>query len=328
KHIGPVPIEDKDSIWQRFKAASDAVYARRDAYLQTLQQELNVNLDHKLQIADQVQEFSGFQSDRIKEWNQKTKEILDLQKKWEEVGGLPRAKAKEVNKKFWSAFKHFFSNKNAFFKKLDEEREQNLQLKNELVTRAQELKESTDWESASNALKALQARWKEIGPVPEKFREKVFQEFKEACDYFFEHRRNQHGKVEEEQTGNLEAKIAVCEELEKHANEGTGTIDILKDMQHRFNEIGFVPRKGLSAVRTRYNEAVERFLSSLQDVSDDEKGRILLEGQIDGLRSDPNADKKLFQKELAIRKKITKVENDIAVWRNNLEFFGRSQNAE
>lgn len=328
KHIGPVPIEDKDSIWQRFKAASDAVYARRDAYLQTLQQELNVNLDRKLQIADQVQEFPGFQSDRIKEWNQKTKEILDLQKKWEEVGGLPRAKAKEVNKKFWSAFKHFFSNKNAFFKKLDEEREQNLQLKNELVTRAQELKESTDWESASNALKGLQARWKEIGPVPEKFREKVFQEFKEACDYFFEHRRNQHGKVEEEQTGNLEAKIAVCEALEKHANEGTGTIDILKDMQHRFNEIGFVPRKDLSAVRTRYNEAVERFLSSLQDVSEDEKGRILLEGQIDGLKSDPNADKKLFQKELAIRKKITKVENDIAVWRNNLEFFGRSQNAE
>ena len=328
KHIGPVPIEDKDNVWQRFKAASDAVYARRDAYLQTLQQELNVNLDRKLAIADQVQEFTGFQSDRIKEWNQKTKEILDLQKKWEEIGGLPRSKAKEVNKKFWSAFKQFFSNKNAFFKKLDEEREQNLQLKNELVARAQELKESTDWESASNALKGLQARWKEIGPVPEKFREKVFQEFKEACDYFFEHRRNQHGKLEEEQTGNLGAKIAVCEALEKHANEGTGTIDILKDMQHRFNEIGFVPRKDLSAVRTRYNEAVERFLSSLQDVSDDEKGRILLEGQIDGLKSDPNADKKLFQKELAIRKKITKVENDIAVWRNNLEFFGRSQNAE
>lgn len=328
KHIGPVPIEDKDNIWQRFKAASDAVYARRDAYLQTLQQELNVNLERKLSIADQVQEFTGFQSDRIKEWNQKTKEILDLQKKWEEVGGLPRAKAREVNKKFWSAFKHFFSNKNAFFKKLDEEREQNLQLKNELVARAVELKESTDWESASNALKALQAKWKEIGPVPEKFREKVFQDFKEACDYFFEHRRNQHGKLEEEQTGNLEAKIVVCEELEKHSREGTGTIEMLKDIQHKFNEIGFVPRKDLAAVRTRYNEAVERFVSSLSNVSQEEKGRILLEGQIDGLRSDPNADKKLFQKELAIRKKITKVENDIAVWRNNLEFFGRSQNAE
>src|SRR5690606_8052243 len=114
------------------------------------------------------------------------------------------------------------------------------------------------------------------------------------------------------------------EELEKHASEGTGTIDILKKLQHQFNEIGFVPRKDLAAVRGRYTEAVERFLASLADLSDDEKGRILLEGQIDGLKSDPNADKKLFQKELAIRKKITKVENDIAVWRNNLEFFGPS----
>src|SRR5690606_20969607 len=115
KHIGPVPIEDKDAVWQRFKAASDAVYARRDAYLQTLQQELNVNLDRKMAIADEVQAFTTFQSDRIKEWNQKTKEILELQRRWEEVGGLPRAKAKEVNKRFWSAFKQFFSNTNAFF---------------------------------------------------------------------------------------------------------------------------------------------------------------------------------------------------------------------
>jgi Domain of Unknown Function (DUF349) len=328
KHIGPVPQEDKDTVWQRFKTASDAVYARRDTYLQTLQQELHVNLEQKLALAEEVLAFTEFQSDRIKEWNLKTKEILDIQKKWELIGGLPRAKAKGVNKKFWSAFKLFFNNKNIFFKKLDEEREQNLQLKNELVVKAQELKESTDWEATSNALKTLQAKWKEVGPVPEKFREKVFQEFKEACDYFFENRRSQHGKQEQEQAVNLEEKLSICEELERHAQAGSGTIDVLKDLQHRFNEVGFVPRKDLITVRNRYTEAVDKFISALPDLSEDDKGRILLEGQIDGLRGDPNADKKIFQKELAIRKKITKLENDIAVWRNNLEFFGRSENAE
>src|SRR5690606_27380913 len=139
--------------WQRFKAASDAVYARRDAYLQTLQHELQRNLELKMQLGEEAQAYASFQSDRIKEWNEKTKEILELQKKWEQVGGLPRARAKDVNKKFWSAFKAFFNNKNAFFKKLDEEREQNLQLKNELVRQAQELKESHDWEKTSNELK-------------------------------------------------------------------------------------------------------------------------------------------------------------------------------
>src|SRR5690606_10251323 len=83
KHIGPVPIEEKEAVWQRFKAASDAVYAKRDSYLQHLQQELQVNLEHKQKLADEVQEFVTYDSDRIKEWNQKTKEILDIQKRWE-----------------------------------------------------------------------------------------------------------------------------------------------------------------------------------------------------------------------------------------------------
>src|SRR5690606_26296457 len=118
KHIGPVPQEEKEAVWQRFKAASDAVYAKRDAYLQTLQHELQQNLDLKVRYGDEAQAYATFQSDRIKEWNEKTREILELQKRWEAVGGLPRAKAKDVNKKFWSAFKSFFNNKNAFFKKL------------------------------------------------------------------------------------------------------------------------------------------------------------------------------------------------------------------
>ena len=223
KHLGPVPKEDKEAVWQRFKAASDAVYAKRDAYLQNLQQELQVNFNSKATLSDEVQAFITFQSDRIKEWNQKTKEILEIQKKWEIIGGLPRAKAKDVNKKFWTAFKTFFNNKNAFFKKLDEEREHNLQLKNDLVKKALELKESNDWERTSNELKNLQQKWKDVGPVPEKFREKVFKEFKDACDHFFEQRRTQHDKVEIEQQENLKVKEEICTELESHAAAKTGS---------------------------------------------------------------------------------------------------------
>ena len=328
KHLGPVPKEDKEAVWQRFKAASDAVYARRDAYLQNLQQELQDNLNNKASLSEEVQTFVNFQSDRIKEWNQKTKEILELQKRWELIGGLPRAKAKDVNKKFWSAFKTFFNNKNGFFKKLDEEREVNLQLKNDLVKKALELKESNDWERTSNELKTLQQKWKDVGPVPEKFREKVFKEFKDACDHFFEQRRTQHDKLEQEQTENLRLKEEICTELESHAAGRTGSSDILRELQEKFSSIGFVPRKDINTIRTRYHEAVERFINSIPGLTDDEKGKIALENQLNDLRNDPMADRKIFQKEQIIRKKISKVENDIALWRNNLEFFGRSKNAE
>jgi hypothetical protein len=143
RHVGPVPREDKEVIWKRFKAASDAVYEKRDAYINTLQQELNKNLELKGKIMNEVALLASFQSDRIKEWNQKTHEILELQKSWEASGGVPRSKAKEINRKFWSAFKAFFSNKNSFFKKLDGERGKNLQLKNEIVRQAHELKVRT-----------------------------------------------------------------------------------------------------------------------------------------------------------------------------------------
>ncbi len=328
KHLGPVPKEDKEAVWQRFKAASDAVYSKRDAYLQNLQQELQVNLDNKAILSEEVQQFISFQSDRIKEWNQKTKEILDVQKRWEIIGGLPRAKAKDVNKKFWTAFKTFFNNKNAFFKKLDEEREKNLELKNELVQKAIELKESSDWERTSNELKNLQQKWKDVGPVPEKFREKVFKEFKDACDHFFEQRRTQNDRVEQEQAGNLKVKEEICTELESHAAAKTGSSEILRELQDRFAAAGFVPRKDINAIRNRYNEAVERFINSIPGITEDEKGKISMENELSDLRNDPMAERKIYQKEQIIRKKISKVENDIAVWRNNLEFFGRSKNAD
>lgn len=328
KHLGPVPAEEKEAIWQRFKTASDAVYARRDAYLHNLQHELQQNMDLKIRYGEEAQAYATFQSDRIKEWNEKTKEILELQKKWEAVGGLPRAKAKDVNKKFWSAFKSFFNNKNIFFKKLDEEREQNLQMKNELVKLALELKESQDWEKTSNEMKTLQQKWKDVGPVPEKFREKVFKEFKDACDYFFAQKRGQMGKVEQEQIDNLNLKTAIIEELERNVNEGTASVELLRDLQDRYNTVGFVPKKDISNIKSRYHEAVDKFVAAIPDLSEDEKSRVVLETQISDLKKDPMADRKIYQKEQAIRKKIGRAENDIALWKNNLEFFGKSQNAD
>jgi len=328
KHLGPVPMQEKEQVWQRFKAASDAVYARRDQYLQKLQEELQVNYNQKAQLTEEVMAFTEYRSDRIKEWNEKTKEILEIQKKWETFGGLPRAKAKEINKKFWSAFKTFFNNKNAFFKKLDEEREHNLQLKNDLVKKAIELKDSHDWDKASNELKSLQLKWKDVGPVPEKFREKVFKEFKEACDYFFDQKRDQQGKVETEQVENLKQKIAICEQIEKHTQEHTATVALLDEFQEKFNGLGFVPKKDINTIRNRFSEAIDKFVKSLDGLSDEEKNRVLLESQLHELRHDPMGDRKIYAKEQAIRKKISKVEEDIAVWKNNLEFFGRSKNAD
>lgn len=328
RHIGPVPAEDKEALWTRFKAASDGVYARRDAHVEELQKQLGANLQAKEQVVTEVAAFTAFQSDRIKDWNQKTQEILALQKKWESIGAVPRAKTKDINRKFWAAFKSFFNNKSGFFKKLDSERDANLKSKQALVDRARQLQDSQDWESTSNELKQLQVQWKEIGPVPEKLREKIYQEFKEACDRFFGQRR---GLKEQEAASfeeNLKRKQEICEQLAKHAVEKSGSLDRLHELQAQFNEIGFVPRKSMAEIRQRYNQAVEQFMNSLEGVSEKDKQKFRLEVELDGLRGDPQGGRKLQHKEQHLRKRISKAENDLATLRNNLEFFGRSKNAD
>ncbi len=327
KHIGPVPKEDQENLWQRFKASSDAIYARRDVYLSQLQTELKSNLQLKDKLMEELATLASFQSDRIKEWNLKTQEVLDIQKRWEAVGMIPRSKARDYNKKFWSAFKSFFNNKNQFFKKLDEVRDKNLQLKNEIVKKANELRESLDWDKTANDLKELQRQWKEVGPVPEKFREKIYTEFKKACDHFFEKRRTQFDKAEKEQEDNLLKKVAICEKLEALIAEKTGTLELLNDFQKQFNAIGFVPKHVVVSIKNRFTASTEKFFASMDHVSTDEKDRAMLEIQLNNLKNDPDADRKIFQKEQTIRKKISKVENDLAVLINNLEFFGRSKNA-
>lgn len=327
KHIGPVPKEDKENVWQRFKAASDTIYERRDNYVTQLQQELQKNLEEKKKVCVEVAAFQQFQSDRIKAWNQKTQEILEVQKKWQAIGSVPRSKTKELNKKFWSAFKAFFNNKNSFFKKLDDERDQNLLLKNDIVKQAKELMVSQDWDRTANQLKDLQKKWQEIGPVPEKLREKIFKEFKEACDHFFEQRRQQLSKKDNEQEEALKQKEVICEELERAATDKSGTPEQLGQLQERFHAIGFVPKASVTSIKFRFSKAVENYIASLP-LNEEERERLLLEMQLKEMKDDPQAERKIFHREQTIKKRINKVENDIAVLRNNLEFFGRSKNAE
>lgn len=327
RHIGPVPLDDKENVWQKFKTASDAIYSKRDSVVAQMQNELKDNLTQKEKINEEVAAFAAYQTDRIKEWNQKTKEILEVQKRWEAIGGVPGAKTRDVNKKFWGAFKLFFHNKNTFFKKLDEERTKNLQLKTEILNKAIELKNSQDWEKASNELKALQQHWREIGPVPEKQREKIFQQFKEACDFFFEKRRSSMNEEEREQHENLVKKEEIITSLEKIKTEKTGSLGEVKDLQRKFMTIGFVPKRSVASVKGRFAEALNQAIASLP-LADNEKESAVLEVQLTNLRQSPHGDKKIHDKEYHLRKQISKAENDIAVLRNNLEFFGRSKNAE
>jgi len=163
KHIGPVPRDEQEALWQRFKGASDAVYDRRKDFYEGQKEVFKKNQDEKEVLIEKLKVFGEFKADRIRDWNIKTKEILEVQKSWEKIGPVTRESGKEINKSFWALFKQFFHNKNLFFKELDEIRATNQGKAEDLITRAAELSQSTDWQNTANSLVKLQLEWKKLG---------------------------------------------------------------------------------------------------------------------------------------------------------------------
>lgn len=328
KAIGPVPKEEQEDLWNRFKKASDELYTRKRAAAEEFKKQLSDNMKTKQELCLEVEPFLSFESDRIKEWNAKTKELLAIQEKWEKVGPLPREVAKDINKQFWGNFKQFFANKSKFFDTLEAQRADNLKQKQALVEQAETLKESTDWVETAEKLKALQQDWRKIGPVPEAHRDSVYASFKAACDEFFNRKRNRRAEQDKEFVENLKQKLAICDELGKLASAKKPTLEKFDESFKTYFEIGFVPRKDINSVLEKMLAAIDKFFDSFDGLEEDEleKKKMSYKGEV--LKSVPNASKKLEKQEMAIRSKIQSKENDIALWQNNLQFFANSKTAD
>ncbi|MFY0608469.1 MAG: DUF349 domain-containing protein [Cyclobacteriaceae bacterium] len=327
KHLGPVPKDIQEELWQRFKAASDEIYSRRKDYYDGLKSELAENAEKKIALAEEVAKLVAFSSDKISDWNKKTKELLELQKKWEAIGGLPRDRSKAINKQFWGGFKQFFSNKNAFFKSLEGQREENLKKKEELLSKAIELKSSDDWEKTANEFKRLQNQWRDIGPVPDKVRNEVYKKFKKACDEFFDRKRANGSVQEKEFEKNLEKKEEICSMLEAYINSDTIELSEVYDLFGKFSSAGFVPRGAIKKIQARFDAIVEKLLQ-LKDLSDTQRVEIQTQLELSKMKGGGNSGHKLHKMESTIRRKIGDLENDIATWNTNLDFFAASKTAD
>ena len=328
KHLGPVPQEVQEELWQRFKSASDKVYERRKAFVHELKAELHENLVKKEELIEKITLFIEFQSDRIKEWNEKTKELIALQKAWESIGGLPKEKARHINKEFWSSFKKFFSNKHLFFKKLDADRGDHLIKKQALVEQASALKDSEEWEKTANELKNLQSQWREIGPVPEKMRKKIYEEFKACCDHFFEKRRDGLKSSQENYKVNLDNKKKAIEGIIKLKKDADKNLDKFNELRKEFLEMGYVPKKNITGIKEEFQSAVEDYLKELTVLNIKQKTEISLEAEFAGLAGTEHSETELYHKEQSVRRQINKLEDDIALWQNNLEFFAHSKSTD
>jgi hypothetical protein len=327
KHIGPVPREEQEELWTRFKAASDAVYLRRKDYYEDQKEVFKRNLEAKELLIKGLEALQDYKADRIREWNSKTKEVLDIQKEWEAIGPVPKENGKEINRAFWGFFKKFFHNKNVFFKELDEQRVSNKEKAEALIAEAEAQVNSTDWQSSSNILIKLQEEWKNLGPTPEKVRNELYRRFKLACDTFFDNRRQANKEATKEYEENLTLKMEVCDKISQESEGEALSPERLEELIKQYNTIGFVPRKSIKDAAAKFNKAVEGYITKMGNEGV-ELDDFLFRLNLNKIQADPNSTRVLNKKEHGIRKQIADLENNITLWKNNLEFFAASRTAD
>ncbi len=327
RSIGHVPREEQEALWQRFKLASDKLYDRKRSYVGDVKKRLEENMKLKQELCLKIEGYPEFNSDRITDWNVKTKEVLALQEEWDKVGPAPREVAKDINKQFWSNFKTFFNNKSRFFERLEKQRDENLKHKISLCEQAEAAKESAEWDETSDLLKKLQDEWKTVGPVPESQRDSIYERFKTACDEFFNRKRNRKSNQDQEFEVNLTKKKQICDDIEALAKAKDHDEAKFDELLDGWLNVGFVPRKAMNSIQDRLAKVIDTYIDSLGlSAEDTEKEKFGVQMKLMG--NNPNSDRKMFRKEQAIRKKLTTLENDIALWRNNLEFFAHSKTAD
>ena len=328
REVGPVPRDKKDELWERFKNATSIINKKHQDYFEGRKSEQKKNLDAKIALCEKVEEIAKAEIEIHRDWDDRSKELIELQKVWRTIGFAPKKDNNKIYERFRIASDKFFDRKREFYNQNKEEQQNNLQMKTDLCIQAEALKDSTDWKKTADEFISIQKAWKEIGPVPRKFSDVIWKRFRSACDFFFENKSKHFSSIDGEQSENLKLKRALLEEVKQFALTGDDNADLdkLKDFQRRFTEIGHVPFKDKDSIQNEFRDVINRHFDTLRI---DEKRRNLMKFKnkvVNNTSSGRGQNKMRFEREKYMTK-LKQMETDLALLDNNIGFFANTKNA-
>ncbi len=264
REIGPVSKELREQIWARFKAASTVINKRHQQHFEEMRANEEENLAKKTALCEKVETIVAAENKGAADWEKRTKEIIDIQAEWKTIGFAPQKMNVKIFERFRTACDVFFSRKADFFKAMKEKYAQNAERKKELVEKARQLSESTDWKSTADKLIALQKEWKTIGMVPRKLGDKLWNDFITACNHFFEARNAAHAGTRGEERENLSKKKAVIAKLkEMMGTTPDNAAETIKQLIEEYNAIGHVPFNEKDKVYAHFHDTVDKLYKEL-----------------------------------------------------------------
>ena len=260
RETGPVASDLREQIWTRFKDASTVINKRHQEFFEARKQKEEENLAKKTTICETIEAFDLEGLKTFAEWNAISEKITALQAEWKTIGYAPQKMNTKIFERFRAACDNFFTRKNEYFQTVRDNLNQNYALKLELVEKAEALKDSTDWKATTDALVELQKKWKEIGTVPKKYSDQIWERFNTACDAFFAAKKEANKDVHSEQTANMEKKRAIIDALAAIVpEEFEGDLrSRLREAQEEWNQIGHVPFKEKDKLYKLLREQMDR----------------------------------------------------------------------
>lgn len=260
REIGPVAKELREQIWERFKAASTVINKKHQQHFEDLRAKEEENLAKKTSLCEKVEAANQGEYKTAKDWEKVTQEIIEIQKEWRTIGFAPQKMNVKIFERFRIANDKFFNKKAEFFKGLKDTYSANLEKKQQLVNKAKELADNTDWKKTGDKFIALQKEWKKVGTVPHKQGELLWKEFLDTCNKFFEARNKQNAGSRSEEHANLDKKRNIIAQLKKLVIAEISDNDFqkkLKNLAKQYSAIGHVPFKEKDKVYKEYHEAID-----------------------------------------------------------------------
>ncbi len=320
EEIGPVAKEYRDEIWNKFSAATKIIHDKRNEHLANLDAIFEENFQKKKLILEAIQDIASKVSPNHQSWQNAIKKVQELRDTFFEIGKVPRSKNKEIWKEFKEITSSFNKAKNAFYKEQKKQQFDNLKKKKELIKIAEENKDSDDFQAVTPLMKKIQNDWKKIGHVPRKESDKIWKQFKDACNYYFGRLHEKQNEANKEELEHFEAKSKLLESLQNIKLSGEPSEDItkVKDFIKEWKSIGKIPFSKRS-IDKEFNATLDQVFSKIK-LDKKEIELIKFENKLNTIASDEDA-RKLNNEAFYITKKINEVKDKIRQLENNLGFF-------
>ena len=322
REIGPVAMEHKEALWNRFKNASTIINRRHQEHFESIKAEQVSNFERKSALCEEIEKIVAEAPTSHKAWNKVSERVQAIQAEWRTIGFAPKKDNNKVYDRFRAACDKFFEAKHAFYTDAKEDMANNLEVKNALCERAEAIAERDDWAKATEELLALQAEWKKSGTVARKYADAVWKRFRAACDKFFERKSQHFSSVDNEYSANLAAKKSLLEEM---AQAAVKSFDDIKEFQRRWSEIGFVTIRNKEELQKQYKAALDKLFATIRN-ADRAQQINKFKNKVSSMRE--AGDKRLRTEREKLYNRVKQLEQEIQTLENNIGFFAKSKGVE